>query len=244
MLQGTHGTGKAGKKYYYYKCPTKGCGLKPVPKDELEALVLQHTIADVLTDEMVGKLTRKIMEVQEAERTGDPAEALKSQLKDAKKRQQRLIDAIENGAGTSLVERLNAVDAQIEALQLEIDRAELKRPMVPEALVRGWLLSFRDGDVTDPVFRRKLVSAFVADVVVGPDLVTVYYNTTQKEPSACSRTAQAPQTPGRYPNTPAVVSDYIIFTFPRQLKRRGPEGPRRQEVMNRRSTRKARRCCQ
>lgn len=244
MLQGTHGTGKAGKKYYYYKCPTKGCGLKPVPKDELEALVLQHTIADVLTDEMVGKLTRKIMEVQEAERAGDPAEALRSQLKDAKKRQQRLIDAIENGAGTSLVERLNAVDAQIEALQLEIDRAELKRPMVPEALVRGWLLSFRDGDVTDPVFQRKLVSAFVADVVVGPEMVTVAYNTTQKEPSACSRTAQPPQTPGRYPNTPAVVSDYIIFTFPRQLKRRGPEGPRRQEVMNKRSRQKARRCCQ
>ena len=228
MLQGTHGTGKAGKKYYYYKCPTKGCGLKPVPKDELEGLVLQHTIADVLTDEMIGKLTKKIMEVQEAERAGDPAEALRGQLKDAKKRQQRLIDAIENGAGTSLVERLNAVDAQIEALQLEIDRAELKRPEIPEAIVRGWLQSFRGGDVTDPVFRKRLVSTFVASVTVGPERVTVAYNTTQKEPSACSRTAQPPQTVGPYPNTPAVAGGFILVTFLRN-KKKGPEGPRRQE---------------
>lgn len=231
MLQGTHGTGKAGRKYYYYKCPTKGCSLKPVPKDELEALVLQNTIADVLTDEMVEKLTRRIMEVQRAERAGDPAEALKSQLKAAKKKQDNLITAIENGARTSLVARLNEIDAQIEALQLEIDRAELKRPIVPEALVRGWLLSFRDGDVTDPAFRRKLVSAFVADVVVGQDLVTVYYNTTQKEPSACSRTAQAPQAPDPYSNTPAVLPDYIIFAFPRNKKRPHNGAPKKEDLL-------------
>lgn len=224
MLQGTHGTGKAGQKYYYYKCPTKGC-LKPVPKDQLEDLVLQHTIEDVLTDDMIEKLTRRIMEVQEAEHAGDPAEALKAELKAAKKRQHNLIDAIENGAGASIVARLNEVEAQIDGLTHEIERATLQHPVIPETMVRGWLQSFRGGDVTDPVFRRKLVSTFVADVVVGPELVTVAYNTTQKEPHACSRTALSPQTPDPYSNTPAVLPDYIIFAFPRNKKEGPAKGP-------------------
>ena len=223
MLQGTHGTGKAGRKYYYYKCPTKGCVLKPVPKDELEDLVLRRTIEDVLTDEMIAKLTARIMALQEAERAGDPAEGLRSQLKAAKKKQHNLIEAIEAGAGTSLVARLNEVDAQIEALTVEIERAELERPVIPEPMVRGWLESFRGGDVTDPLFRRRLVDTFVADVIVSPDRVTIAYNTTQKEPSACSRTARAPRVAVSYPNT-AVIDGLIFVSFPRN-KKAGPEGP-------------------
>ena len=182
LLNGTYGTGKLGQKYYYYRCFGKNCKLKPVHKDRLEELVLEHTMQDVLTEEMIDKLTKRIMEIQEAEHSEDPAVLLKTQLKEAKKKQKNLIDAIEAGAGVSLVSRLNEVDTLIGDLQLEIEKAELRRPIIPEEYVRSWLMSFKGGDVSDPVFRKKLVDTFVADVIVGPEQVTVCYNTTLKKP--------------------------------------------------------------
>ena len=70
----------------------------------------------------------------------------------------------------------------------------LKRPIVPKEIVEGWLRSFRVGeDRKDPAFRKKLVHAFISDIIVAWDHVTIYYNIT-KEPhrstsEMCSSTA-------------------------------------------------------
>jgi DNA invertase Pin-like site-specific DNA recombinase len=185
-LQGVSGRGKLGVKYYYYKCPTKECGLKPIPRDQLEGLVLDHTASDVLTEEMIGKLTRRIMEIQEAERQQDPAAALRKELKDLKRKQANLLQAIEDGAGASVVTRLNEVDARLGELSLAIEQAELARPVIPEEIVRGWLQSFRAGDKNDPVFRRRLVRTFLAGVTVGPEKIVIEYNTKEKGPYSVS----------------------------------------------------------
>lgn len=210
MLQGSSGRGKQGTVYYYYRCPKKGCRTT-VPKDCLEDLVVDATCQEILTDEMIGKLTKKIMEIQEAEREGDPATALRKELKDLKKKQQNLIDAIENGAGSSLVKRLNAVEARMDELTVEIEKAELKRPMIPEEIVRGWLLSFRSGDKDDPFFRKRLLQTFVADVIVGPEAVTVVYNTNEKEPytGVCVRPSEWGERIGT--RTPQVIDGRIVL---------------------------------
>lgn len=215
MLQGSSGRGKLGTVYYYYRCPKKGC-TKPVPKDYLEDLVVRHTCDDILTDDMIGKLTTKIMELQEKEQQGDPAVALKKELKDLKKKQSNLIEAIENGAGSSLVARLNEIEARMDELAIEIERAQLQRPVIPEEIVRGWLLSFRSGDKDDPTFRKRLLQTFVADVVVGPEAVTIVYNTNEKEPSTsvCVRPSEWSQRIGT--QTPTVIDGLIVLRVPRQ----------------------------
>ena len=215
MLQGTHGTGKLGKRYYYYKCPSKD--LKPVQKDAIEDLVVRKTCEDVLTDEMIGKLTRRIMEIQEAERQEDPSSAFKKELRGLKQKQRNLIDAIENGAGSSLVARLNEIEARMDALTVEIERAQLERPVIPEDVVRGWLLSFRSGDKDDPLFRRRLLQTFVSDVTIGPEDIVIRYNTIEKGPSRLSSdTAHCPHIPDPYPNTPEVINGRIVLRISRQ----------------------------
>lgn len=213
MLQGTHGTGKLGKKYYYYKCPSKD--IKAIQKEELEDLVIEHTCQDILTDEMIEKLTKKIKEIQEADQQADPATALKRELKQLKKKQANIIDAIENGAGSSLVERLNEIEAQMNDLTVEIERAQFKHPVVPEEIIRGWLQSFRSGDKDDPVFRRRLLQIFVDCVTVGPEEIVITYNTNERGPSRCSSKAHEPQTVEPYTN-PVVIGNMIMLRIPRK----------------------------
>ena len=213
MLQGSRGTGKLGTKYYYYRCPGKD--LKMIPKDELEDLVIDSTCQEILTDDMIGKLTKKIMELQEAEQQADPATALRKELKNLKKKQQNVIDAIENGAGSSLVGRLNEIDARIDELTLEIERARLKRPVIPEEIVRGWLLSFKSGDKNDATFRKRLVETFVSDVIVSPDEIQITYNTTEKGVRKCSRTPLKVDLPRSYSN-PEIIGSRIVLRISRQ----------------------------
>lgn len=66
MISAEAGTGKLGKVYRYYKCGDKKrgkkCELKPFPKDHLEDAIILATVNDMLTDEMIEKLTVRILE--------------------------------------------------------------------------------------------------------------------------------------------------------------------------------------
>ena len=214
MLQGVHGTGKAGQKYYYYRCPSKD--IRPIRKEQLEDLVVDTTCREILTDEMIEKLTGKIMEIQHAEQQLDPATALRKELKEVEKKQANIVRALEDGASTSLVARLGELEARADELAVEIERAELQRPMIPEEIIRGWLQSFRSGDKDDPAFRRRLLQTFVADVTVGPEEIVIRYNTTEKGPSRCSDTARRPHLADLYTNTPDIILGRIILRIKRE----------------------------
>ena len=88
LLHGAYSTSHTGAAYHYYRCSSGSkCKLKPIPQHELEDLVIRHTCEDVLTEEMIWKLTKKIMEIQEAGRQQDPATALRKELLGLKKKQ-------------------------------------------------------------------------------------------------------------------------------------------------------------
>ena len=111
MLVADAGTGKSGKVYNYYKCKhTKGCELKPVAKDRLEKAVLDATITHILNDEMIDRLTVKVLEVQEADEALDPAENYRRQLDGIKKKIKNTVTAIEDGAGRAMIARLTELE--------------------------------------------------------------------------------------------------------------------------------------
>ena len=104
----------------------------------------------------------------------------------------------------------------IEELTLEIERAELKKPEIPEEIVRGWLQSFRSGDKNDPAFREKLVRTFVADVVVGPEEIHLFYNTTESGPYSVSvRPADWKDRIGARTRTPSIIDGFIVVKIKR-----------------------------
>ena len=70
-LVGECGYGKKGIKYSYYKCAAKKrkhgserCTLKTYRKDDLESLIISHTVQDVLQDDIINYLADRVMEIQ------------------------------------------------------------------------------------------------------------------------------------------------------------------------------------
>ena len=214
-MTGKSGTGKLGKKYHYYACRTKGCSMSPVPKNALEDQVVRITCEDILNDEMIGKLTAAIMEIQQAEHEQDPAAALEKRLEQTRNRIRNVLTAMEMSPSKALAARLDELEAEAEELSAEIARARLARPVVPESLVRGWLESFRDGDKDDPQVRRRLLRSFVGLVEIDPEYVTVYYNTTQKkDPGEGSPGATELEIAKTGANTPRICGGYIVIRAP------------------------------
>jgi hypothetical protein len=102
-------------------------------------------------------------------------------------------------------------------LEAEIRERAAQSAVVPEVAVRAWLRSFRSGDISDPAFRKRLADVFLADVLVGPEDVTIVYNAKEApygpgdgSHSASSRGGQVTA------DEPVVIGPLIFFRLPRQ----------------------------
>lgn len=218
LLQGTSAAGKSGKVYHYYYCPK--CHMRHT-STVLEDAVIDHTIDDVLTDQMISELSDRIMAIQKENAAHDEASVYRQQLDEVRKKESRIMQAIEDGGARTLSKRLAELEDQEDELTVKLEKAMLKKPIVPKEIVEGWLRSFRVGDDRkDPAFRKKLVRAFISDVIIARDHVTIYYNIT-KEPhrstsERCSCTALIVDARSRCANTgPAVLSTgYIVLRVP------------------------------
>ena len=226
MLVGESGKGKGGRVYYYYKCGQKKrggpCDLKPIRKEEIEKAVVAATIQDMLDDMTIASLADEILRVQDQDLADDPAVALKSQLDSNRKKQRNLIAAIEETGARGLATRLAALEDEEAELEIEIKKAEIKRPRISRQEIEGWLRSFRNGDEDDEDFRQRLLETFVARVELDNDYIVILYNISDKQKqkrtiSRGSDMVQMVHRSGPYPNTrkPFVYKGFIVLIVPR-----------------------------
>ena len=226
MLVGESGRGKAGKVYHYYKCGKKKrggkCSLKPIRKEELEEAIINATIQDMLDDAMISALTSEILRVQEMDLADDPAVALRAQLDANRRKQRNIITAIEETGARGLAARLAELEDEAAALEIEIKKAEIKRPRLTESEIEGWLRSFKRGDKSDADFCVRLLETFVARVELNNDYIIILYNVSDKRAQKrviprCSDMTQLVHHAGAYPNTgrPFIQRGYIVLIIPR-----------------------------
>lgn len=127
--QGESGTGKHGERHYYYKCHGKKnhktvCHSKNFSKTWLEDFVVQHTVEDVLTDDMISLIADRVVELQQADSVSYAIHALEAQLASCTKKLNNLLAAIEEGIVTPTTkERL---------LALETEKAEISTALSEE----------------------------------------------------------------------------------------------------------------
>lgn len=215
LLVGSSGRSHTGAMYHYYRCKTKGCGLKQVKKDLLEELVLKSTVEDLLNDDMIEILVARIMDIQEHEE--DPVKRLRKRLAENQRQQENLAASLAETRLRAVEARLRKLEEDEDALEAEIRERAAQSAVVPEVAVRAWLRSFRSGDITDPAFRKRLADVFLADVLVGPEDVTIVYNAKEApygpgegSHSASSRGGQVTA------YKPVVIGPLIFFRLPRQ----------------------------
>ena len=228
MLVGESGYGKMGQKYLYYKCGARKkkhgsdkCCLKTLRKDDLEDFVVQHTISDVLQDDVIEYLAENIIEIHQKSDTNERLNLLKSSLKDAEKSIKNIMKAIEDGIYTPTTkERLLDLEAQCEELRIQISKEEIKKPVITKDHIIYWLELFRKGDVHDEGFKQRLLDVFVHSVHVYNEKVVIAYNYSDNNHNDStneniqtlmgSDTFKRVNDPVLYPNL-FPIPDYSIF---------------------------------
>lgn len=181
LMVGVSGTGRS-QTYYYYVCSHKrthkaSCELKNVSQPWLDQFVVDHTVNDVLTDELIDRLSDSVVDIYKASNSDSVVKDLKAQLRDVNKKLNALVDALEQGIFSSTTkERLDSLEAQKNQLEYQIDIESIKKPELDREKIHYWLSMFKNGNVKDELFQARLVNMFIHSVYVWNDKVAIVYN--------------------------------------------------------------------
>lgn len=169
---GESGTSRSGAMYYYYKCNHRKrgghCDKKTERKEWIEEFVVRTTVQEVLTDERIEMIATKAIELMEKEAAENSIlPSLQQSLADVKKRLKNILDLMEQGIATeSTKERLLELEESKRDLETRIAHESMKKPLLSKERILHWLYSFKNGDVKDPEYQRRVIDTLVNSVYV------------------------------------------------------------------------------
>jgi len=168
-MTGMSGTGKLGKLHYYYICQKKrvekSCDKDAVRRDWIEEQVAAAIKEYILKDDVIEWIADSVTEYGKKRKDESQISLLEKQLSDIKKSTKNLMTAIEQGIITTTTkERLLELETEQSKIvaRLSIEKAEV--PEVDKEDIIVWLESFRDGDIADKKYQRKLFDTFLVAV--------------------------------------------------------------------------------
>ena len=171
-MVGESGTSKSGKLHLYYKCINRkrnhNCTKKIEKKDWIEEVVVRFTIEKVLTDENIDLIATRAIEIIEKESTDTTyLEGLQKELKEVEKKIRNILNAIEEGIVTpSTKSRLEDLETEKSEIEGKIAHEQIKKPLLTKERIVYWLLSFKNGDINDVNYKRRVIDTLVNSVYV------------------------------------------------------------------------------
>lgn len=185
-MVGESGTGKSGRKFYYYACikrkRQKACDKKPVKKDWIEEVVIQQTRERCLTDEVIAAIVDAALALQERERDDSVLRGLEAELVDVKRGIGNIMKAIEQGIITpSTKERLEELESRRLDLEYAIEEEKVVQPVLTRDQLTFWLERFRTADPSHQAYqnyRETFIDLFIKAVYVYDDHLRIVCNFT------------------------------------------------------------------
>lgn len=183
-LHGMSGTGKTGRRWYYYACNgktrRKGCKLPNVKQTTIEAHVVWILMRLLSDSENLASISADIAhEYQSRDDSGAYLDSLKQQEKDAEKSINNLIRAMEAGAvSEALATRLNALETQRNALRDQIEAETIKRELTGnETTIQAFFEKFARAqlEINDIATAEQILDYFVSKIYVYPDPLRVVF---------------------------------------------------------------------
>lgn len=172
-MTGDGGTGKSGRVYSYYICNGRRahkCQKERANKDWIEQLVVDELVSLIHSDGFIEEIADRCMEFQKREKDRSALHALEARLKDNEKAIQNMMAAIEAGIITpSTKTRLMELEAEHAQIEKGIAKELIEDPEIERDQVIYFLERFRDGDVTDEMYRAFLVDTFLNAVYLYDD---------------------------------------------------------------------------
>ena len=185
-MVGESGTGKSGRKFYYYACikrkRQKACDKKPVKKDWIEETIVRQTRERCLTDEVIAVIVDAALELQERERDDSVLRSFEAELLEVKRWISNILKAIEQGIITpSTKQRLEELEGRRLDLEDAIASEKIEKPRFSRDQLTFWLERFRSVDPSDPYsqeFMSTFIDMFIKAVYVYDDHLRIVCNFT------------------------------------------------------------------
>jgi DNA invertase Pin-like site-specific DNA recombinase len=174
-MSGISGTSKTNDLHYYYQCTKKryekGCHKKNVPRDLIEQKITRQIMEILNDDEILEWLADRAMEHLESERNTAEIEALRARLKEATRKRDNLLDAIEDAEMLPILkDRLKERQEEVRFLSARVEALEkLAWNDITKDMILSYLETLRDGDYEDKAFQEKLIDAFLIRAYVFDD---------------------------------------------------------------------------
>ena len=175
MMIGESGTSRHGTTYRYYKCATRkrehACDKKIERKEWVERIVVEYTINHVLTDENIEKIAEKVVELITQEYSDKSMLAeLTARLDDVTARFSNLLKALEQGViSESVANRISELEKEKKSLEKKIASEKMSKSTITKDMVVYWLLSFKNGDIDDESYQRRIIDTLVNSVFIYDD---------------------------------------------------------------------------
>ena len=178
-MVGESGTSKTGATHRYYKCGKAKrkhtCSKKPVKKEWIENLVMERVKQIILDDALLDRIAEELIALQGKE--DEVLAALRRQHAEAEKAINNLLDAMQQGIVTSSTkDRLQKLEAEKEAAEIEIAKRELAQPRFSKEQILFFIHELQKLDLNKPAHQRKLIDCFVNAIYLYDDKLIITFN--------------------------------------------------------------------
>ena len=185
---GECGRGKNGTTHHYYTCATRkkshSCKKRNEQKDALERFIVNYICMYVLTDEWINAAAERVVAEYRKSYDASGIKPLEKQIRDLDKELDKLVDTLINTASSAAIKRINErIDAaELKKSTLEADLASLRiasRVEIKKEDIAAWLNQFRNGNVDDIDYCKKVIESFVNAIYVYDDKIKMFFNSRE-----------------------------------------------------------------
>lgn len=186
-MQGVSGTGRSGKRFYYYYCANtrgkeKTCDKEKVPKAAVEEAVVSLACDHILQDGVLQDLVKKLIEYQvQHDNTKSQVDLYRKKLQDNKNAQANILKLIEAGSvSMALARRLEALEAEAQVIADTIETLDKAKPAFTEDQILFMLEKYMEpapGE-SEEMYRKRIISCFVSEVYLYDDGLRILFNIT------------------------------------------------------------------
>jgi hypothetical protein len=178
------GTGKLGKKHYYYACKQKKKGLCNKRREGKDALELYVTecVKDFLSDPQNADCAASDVIAHYEQRTGgDGLRSVEVKIAHAKSEAEELTAAfIESKSGllrANIEKKMSELEILLNDLTLQKSQIELERGLqITKGDMLAFIAGFLQGDPNDKEYQRKIIDNLVFMVYIYDDSLVAYLN--------------------------------------------------------------------
>lgn len=187
LMVGYCGTGKAGKRYYYYVCNGRRaheCDMDNVKKDYIEDLVLSYC-RSLLDDSILDKLIQSMMQLVEEDYSKSELSLLEKQLSEIERKIQNSAAAIVEcdypEIRKAMYDKLNDLNATKNDIEFQIAQFTRLQRKVNETDVRSFFVELREGSYTTQKARQALIDTLINRVYIYKGKIILILNSGHKK---------------------------------------------------------------